>query len=509
MNDTAISLKNISKKYKLYDANLHRLKETFHPFKKKYHKEFWALKNVSFDIKKGETVGIIGRNGSGKSTLLQIISGVLNHSEGDVEVNGRISALLELGTGFNHQLTGRENVFINGAILGYSRKEMEERMPNIEAFADIGEFIDQPVKIYSSGMFVRLAFAAAINVDPDILIVDEALAVGDAKFQNKCFNKFLEFQKLGKTIIFVTHSTDAVVRHCDYAILLESGEILEKGEPKEVMNYYLDILFSGTLNNYASKPVIVEADYHNFSIVHYKKKYYAYATKLGTLDVSNLLDDKMSLWQSKNDFFIRASLEELKLAIDEIHLGKNRSNYDKKDITLSSNKELENFLKSESLIDNAINRRTYNKNEYRYGSRKVEIIDYLIVNDNDLDLVNIDAGGVVDIFVKIKFNKQIVEPMTGFAIKTVDGVDVFGTSTMNMEIKLDMPATIPSIMLVKWTVDMHLKNGDYFLDVGCAEYLNGESKPLDRRYSLAHFMIHSTDMFAGFVNIKPRFEKII
>ena len=168
--------------------------------RRKYHKEYWALRDVNFDVPKGKTVGIVGRNGSGKSTLLQIIAGILTPTKGNVEVNGKVSVLLELGSGFNPDFTGRENVMVNGTVNGFSEEEMKERLPLIEEFADIGEFIDQPIKIYSSGMFVRLAFACAINIDPDILIIDEALSVGDAKFQHKCYNKFLEFQEAGKTI---------------------------------------------------------------------------------------------------------------------------------------------------------------------------------------------------------------------------------------------------------------------------------------------------------------------
>ena len=198
---SVIEVSGLSKQFKLYRHARDRVKEWIHPLRKKYHTGFQALNDVSFTIRSGETVGIIGRNGSGKSTILQIISGVMSPSNGNVNVNGRIAALLELGTGFDNELTGRENLFLNGSIMGFTAEEVQARIPEIESFADIGHFIDQPVKVYSSGMFVRLAFAAAIHVDPDILIVDEALAVGDVKFQNKCYRKFHEFKKLGKTII--------------------------------------------------------------------------------------------------------------------------------------------------------------------------------------------------------------------------------------------------------------------------------------------------------------------
>ena len=189
------------------------MKESLHPLRKRYHRDFYALSGVSLQLIKG-IIGIIGKNGSGKSTLLKILTGVLTPTSGKVEVNGRVSALLELGAGFNPEFTGLENVFFNGSIMGYSRHEMDAKIDDILAFADIGDFIHQPVKMYSSGMFARLAFAVAINVDPDILIVDEALSVGDAAFQSKCFQKFQEFREKGKTILFVTHSVDLIIKYC-------------------------------------------------------------------------------------------------------------------------------------------------------------------------------------------------------------------------------------------------------------------------------------------------------
>lgn len=231
MDNIAISVKNLSKKYHLYESPKHRLKEALHPFRKKYHHDFWALKDVSFEAKKGETVGIIGKNGSGKSTLLQILSGVLQPTKGEAVVNGRVSALLELGTGFDPAFTGRQNVYMNGALMGLTRKEMDKRFQAIAGFADIGEFIDQPVKTYSSGMYVRLAFAAAINVNPDILIVDEALAVGDIAFRNKCMARINEMRDRGTTILFVSHDLGTLQMICNGAVWLNNGQIVSVGDP--------------------------------------------------------------------------------------------------------------------------------------------------------------------------------------------------------------------------------------------------------------------------------------
>lgn len=246
-NEIIIDLKRITKTFKLYNKHVDRVKEAFNPFKKKYHTCFNALLDISLQITKGETVGIIGKNGSGKSTLLQVICGILTATHGEMVVNGRISALLELGAGFNPEFTGRENVYLNASILGLKRTEIDACFDKIADFADIGQFIDQPVKSYSSGMYVRLAFAVAINVDPDILIVDEALSVGDTLFQVKCFEKFREFQNNGVTILFVTHSLDLITRYCDRAFLLNNGQLHSHGEPKKIVDEYNRLLVESSL----------------------------------------------------------------------------------------------------------------------------------------------------------------------------------------------------------------------------------------------------------------------
>lgn len=242
MNDIVINVENLTKTYKLYENPMDRMKESLSITHKNYHKQYHALNNISFSIKRGQTVGIIGTNGSGKSTLLKILTGVLSETSGKVEVNGRISALLELGAGFNMEYTGIENVYLNGTMMGYSKEEMNDRLGKIVKFADIGDFINQPVKTYSSGMFARLAFAVAINIEPDILIVDEALSVGDIFFQAKCYRKFEEFKKNGKTILFVTHDMSSIIKYCDETILLNKGEFIAKGKSIEMVDIYKKIL---------------------------------------------------------------------------------------------------------------------------------------------------------------------------------------------------------------------------------------------------------------------------
>ena len=238
----AIQVKGLEKAYKLYDKPSDRLKEALGFGRKKRYKEHYALKGVDMTIYQGETVGIIGTNGSGKSTILKIITGVLNPTGGSVHVNGRISALLELGAGFNMEYNGIENIYLNGTMIGFSKKEIDAKMDDILNFADIGDYVYQPVKTYSSGMFVRLAFAVAINIEPEILIVDEALSVGDVFFQAKCYHKFEEFKEMGKTIVFVSHDLSSISKYCDRVVLLNQGVKLGEGSPKEMIDAYKQVL---------------------------------------------------------------------------------------------------------------------------------------------------------------------------------------------------------------------------------------------------------------------------
>jgi teichoic acid transport system ATP-binding protein len=241
-SEIAIEVKNLTKLYKLYDKPMDRLRDSLGLAGKKKFKEHKALNNVSLTVNKGETVGIIGTNGSGKSTILKIITGVLSPSEGEVTVNGHISALLELGAGFNMEYNGIDNIYLNGMMIGFSEDEITRRLDSILEFADIGDYVYQPVKTYSSGMFVRLAFAVAINIDPEILIVDEALSVGDVFFQAKCYHKFEEFKKQGKTILFVSHDLSSISKYCDRAVLLNQGVLLGEGTPKQMIDIYKQVL---------------------------------------------------------------------------------------------------------------------------------------------------------------------------------------------------------------------------------------------------------------------------
>ena len=366
MDDSlAISIKNVSKKYRLFDSIQERMKEALHPFRKKYHREFWALKNISFDVEKGTTLGIIGQNGSGKSTLLQIICSVLQATEGEVSVNGRVAALLELGAGFNPEFTGRENVRFNGSVMGFSADEMSERLPLIEKFADIGEFMDQPVKVYSSGMFARLAFATAINVDPEILVIDEAFSVGDAKFQQKCFGKFRDFQNSGKTILFVSHDSNAILKNCNYAILLEKGGNICEGSPNEVVRNYQNLILTGSTQ-------------------------------------------------------IKGTVGEDQKIIEDINYS---SLSNEKEI------KIDNFISDFTCGDVLGSRQGYSKNEYRFGDGRSKIIDCLFISGNQVDPVSIFSGENLEIYLKVRFFEDIEEPAFGFGIKSVEGIMLYANNT--------------------------------------------------------------------------------
>lgn len=271
MSELAIKVEKLNKIYKLYEKPIDRMKEALSLSKKKYSRDYYALKDISFEIKKGETIGILGVNGSGKSTLLKIITGVLSQTSGYVQVNGKISALLELGAGFNPEYTGLENIYLNGTMMGYSKENMDNRVQPIVEFADIGEFINQPVKTYSSGMFARLAFAVAINVEPDILIVDEALAVGDMKFQIKCMDKMKSMmENNGTTVLFVSHDINAIRRFCGRALWISHGSLVKEGLVNKICDIYSEFLNSGEIFDESSNNT--ESIYKNFELPSFNFK---------------------------------------------------------------------------------------------------------------------------------------------------------------------------------------------------------------------------------------------
>jgi lipopolysaccharide transport system ATP-binding protein len=297
MSGIAINVENLFKVYKLYDRHVDRLKETLHPFKKKYHRDFYALQDVSFTVRKGEAVGIIGKNGSGKSTLLKIIAGVLSPTRGQVTVNGKVSVLLELGTGFNPELTGTENIYFNGVLMGYTREEIEAKLDDILSFADIGSFVRQPMKTYSSGMYVRLAFAVQACVNPDVLIVDEALAVGDIFFQQKCHARIKKLLETGTSVLLVSHGMGDIQKYCRWAVLLHQGRPVYIGASAEaVKKYFMIHKIPPTAQTSSNKPL-----YHDESPLAISRE----------SDMPASHRKRSSFWPSENaflDFSMAASI---------------------------------------------------------------------------------------------------------------------------------------------------------------------------------------------------------
>jgi lipopolysaccharide transport system ATP-binding protein len=438
--EIAISAQNVAKKYRLFASPQERLKEALHPFRKRYHKEFWALKGVSFDVPRGQTVGVLGRNGSGKSTLLQIMAGIMQPTTGEMIVNGRVSALLELGTGFNPEFTGRENVLFQARVVGLTRDEMDRRLPEIESFAEIGEFFDQPVKTYSSGMFVRVGFAAAVHVDPDILIIDEALAVGDAKFQHKCFEHLGDLRNRGKTILFVTHSTSLVTSYSERAFLFDSGKLIATGDPGLIVDKYHELLFGN-----GKSPAAVAQD----------------------VEIKNV---------SENMGETECRLLEL--------------------------------LSKVSTKDVCHARRSYNKNETRFGNGDARIIDYALQSEGLWDAADIMFGSRVTVYVKALFLKDIRAPATGFSVKTIEGLHVYGTNTIIMGRPIKRAAQ-GDVRVFKFSFRLSVGPGNYFFDLAILEVDGSRGgSAVDVRRSIAHCVVslEKERPFDGLVDLAPSFD---
>jgi lipopolysaccharide transport system ATP-binding protein len=441
----AIEIQNLTKIYKLYNSPSDRLKEALHPLRKKMHTDFYALNNVSFELKKGENLGILGKNGSGKSTLLKIITGVLTPSSGKVSVHGKVSSLLELGTGFNPELTGMENIFFYGLINGLNHEEIEKNVDKILSFADIGPFINQPMKSYSSGMFVRLAFSCAVQIEPEIFIVDEALSVGDAKFQSKSFGKIKRMIDSGCTFIFVSHSTEQIVSHCNTAIFLKEGRVQSMGEPRKMVNLYLDDLFGK---------------------------------------------------QSSGD------REDYETTSKESKAGNFTESVPK--IT-----EIDSLDKFEHLSKSFEERKLYNPNEYRWGDRKAILKDFCLMDKELEIESGIKYASNLSLFVSVEVKEEISHPILGLAIKTKEGITIYNSNTkINGTRETYIESLKPGDKFVyNVNFNMNLGNGDYFISLGLAsESAEGEVVPHDRRYDSIHLNTYGADNFYGISNIFSEFS---
>ncbi len=453
MSEYAIVVDNVSKMYKLYDKPTDRLKESLGLTRKQLYKEHYALRNLDFRVKTGETVGIIGTNGSGKSTILKIITGLLNPTEGKVEINGRISALLELGAGFNPEYTGIENVYLNGTMMGFSRAEVDAKMDDILEFADIGEFVYQPVKTYSSGMFVRLAFAVAINIEPEVLIVDEALSVGDVFFQAKCFRKFEEFKKMGKTILFVSHDLGSISKYCDRVVLLNKGIKLAEGTPKDMIDMYKKLL----VNQLDVEEVIAAQTKHNG------------LTEEVSEDSAEKTEDmpKQKEAEEEKEQTLPASDDKLWKSCFEI-----------------------------------------NPNVNEYGNGKAEIIDFAVIDERGNITASIEKGSVFKIRSKVLFHEKVQDPIFTYTFKNVHGTAITGTNSMYEKVDVGV-AEAGDVYVCTFEQEMSLQGGEYLLSISCTGYAQGDFTVYHRLYDVINITVISDKNTVGFydMNSKVTVEK--
>ncbi len=456
-DNVAIKIEKISKCYQVYESPTRRLKEFIFPrldhylgkTPRIYHEDFWALKDVSFELPRGQTLGIVGRNGSGKSTLLQIIAGTLSPTGGNVQVDGRVAALLELGAGFNNDFSGRENVYLNASLLGLSREATDDKLDDILSFADIGRFIDSPVRSYSSGMLVRLAFAVQAQIDPEILIVDEALAVGDAKFQAKCFARLKKLKQNGTSILFVSHATEQIVTHCDRAMLLDGGEMQALGAPRDIVNRYLDILFG-------------------------KKK---------------SLNTERAEIASQIDFAAAGE--------------KNRAERE-----LGNAPDGDNLPSIVSQLNSVFSERpNYNPSEYRWGDGTVEIVDFYFEQEGGSFPSNLTPQSDVVFAFRVLFHQRIVRPIFGFAVKTKEGVTIYNTNSEWQAVELADMGQKGTEAFISVRMATRLFEGDYFISVGISSSsIEGEIIPHDRRYDSIHLAVGSVKSFTGLADLNARIK---
>lgn len=449
--ENAIEIKDVTKIYRLYEKPIDRLKESLSVGHKVYHKDFFALNNLSFSVEKGQTVGIIGTNGSGKSTILKIITGVLTPTTGEVSVHGKISALLELGAGFNSDYTGIENIYMNGTMMGYSKKEMDAKLQDILEFADIGDFVYQPVKTYSSGMFVRLAFALAINVEPEILIVDEALSVGDVFFQAKCYRRMEEIRKSGTTIVMVTHDMGSIIKYCDKVILLNRGEFIAEGFPGKIVDLYKKIL-------------------------------------------AGQMDALRAELNGKND-----------LSGEKVVKAEVKAEGDESDIAADQNDGKQSPSKAPTLMRDSL---TINANREEYGDGRAEIFDLGLLDQRG-NLTNLLLKGeLFTIKERIRFHTELQSPIFTYTIKDKKGMDLTGTNTLfeGTEVK---PVKSGDIYEVSFTQKMTLQGGEYLLSMSCTGFENGEHVVYHRLYDVANITVISNKNTVGIYDMEPEVEVVL
>lgn len=438
----AIVVQDVEKIYKLYDKPRDRMKEALGFGKKQVHKLHYALSGISMDIYKGETVGIIGTNGSGKSTLLKIITGVLTPTSGEVRVAGRISALLELGAGFNQEYNGIENVYLNGTMMGFSEKEIDEKLPAILEFADIGDYVYQPVKTYSSGMFVRLAFAVAINIEPEILIVDEALSVGDVFFQAKCYHKFEEFKKLGKTIVFVSHDLSSISKYCDRVFLLNKGKLLGEGTPREMIDAYKRVLVG------------------QYEVPEEQEK-------------ERLVDDPG-----------------LREAAGRAVGG-----------GLRDSKAARNDNAAAGGVKASAQAEGINPELLEYGTKQARIVEYYLTDDRGVRTTAVIKGTRFTLHMKVEFSDHIPAPIFAFSVKNVKGTEITGTNSMIEKAFLEC-VDAGQTKDITFTQKMSLQGGEYLLSLGVTGYNGDAFEVYHRLYDVMNVTVVSDKDTVGYYDME-------
>ncbi|WP_455026089.1 ABC transporter ATP-binding protein [Oribacterium sinus] len=479
-----ISVDQVSKVYRLYDKPIDRLLESISLRKKSYHKDFYALRDISFSVGRGEAVGIIGTNGSGKSTMLKIITGVLSATTGKVESRGSICALLELGAGFNQDYTGIENIYMNGTMMGFSKAEMDEKLPAILEFADIGDFVYQPVKSYSSGMFVRLAFALYISIDPEVLIVDEALSVGDVFFQAKCYHRMDELKRKGTTILMVTHDLGSVMKYCDRVVLFHKGEKVGEGLPGQMVDKYKKILagkdphaeqfmeeqnFLGNVDGEATGTVNAsgttgqDASTGNAGTTGAEDK--AGTTGAGTAETT----------EKNADTGIASGTAEP-----------------------ASPEAGQHSLKPTGFMKDHL---TLNPSSQQYGNGKAEILDFGVLDKDGRPSNVLLKGEEFSIKERIVFHDDIAAPIFTFTIKDKRGMDLSGTNTL-FEGK-EIPAVKKGDeYFCTFTQRMNLQGGEYLLSISCTGFEEGEHTVYDRKYDITSITVLSNKNTVGIYDME-------
>ena len=472
----AISVSHIEKIYKLYDRRSDRLREALLPMAKKRHKDHYALKDVSFDVGTGECVGIIGTNGSGKSTILKIITGVLTPTAGTVEINGRISALLELGAGFNPEYNGIENIYLNGMMIGFSREEIDKKLDSILEFADIGDYVYQPVKTYSSGMFVRLAFALSINIDPEILIVDEALSVGDVFFQAKCYHKFEEFKEQGKTILFVSHDMSSISKYCDRVVLLDKGTKLAEGDSKKVIDIYKQVL----VGQYKAEESVMEDTVKNAE------------TAAGNAGASaeNAADESSKENASNNNNKKNRKKNKKKKG------SKNDSDNNLNQTAETDNTKADN---DPAANENGVSNGPSNleKDTLEYGSGKATITDVYLTDENDRKVNAIVKESYYTIHMNVTFSQDCPAPIFAFTIKDVKGTDITGTNTMYEKAFLSS-VKAGEKKTITFRQKMMLQGGNYLVSFGVTGFENENFTVYHRLYDAIAMEVISDKNTVGY-----------